>query len=471
MKRFRFVVCAGLLAVTAAQAKITLPSVVGDHMVLQQKTSVKLWGHSDTGKKVKIKASWGKSVVSAVPDATGYWEASLLTSQAGGPYEIELSDGDKMVLQDILIGEVWYCSGQSNMEMPVKGFRGQPVADAQKTILAASPKRDLRLFTVKRAFANTLQEELTGQWMCNSPEAVAQFSATAYFFGNQLQTTLGIPVGLVHASWSGSKIEPWMSSETLRPFSDIQIPDTSALNVRNANITPSALYNAMVYPLKNLAVKGIIWYQGESNSTNPAQYKALFSAWTAQMRSFFRNDSLPVFFAEIAPYRSSDKMGVNLPLFRECQLQSMHEIPNTGMAVLTDAGSEKFIHSPHKSQVGERLAYWALNRTYGIDGFSYRAPEFNSCKLQEGKVEVKFDYADNGLIPENAEIHGFELGDAAGNFYPASATIVNGSSRVSVWCDSVPVPVEVRYSFRNYYPGNLLNTVGIPVVAFRAKVQ
>lgn len=456
-----------ILSACMMQAKITLPAIIGDNMVLQQQESVKLWGKSTPNTKITVKTSWNSRKYSTQSDAKGNWSTYIQTPVAGGPYSMELSDGELLRLKNILIGEVWLCSGQSNMEMPVKGFRGQPVEGSQTTIVEANSQRDLRLFTVARAFSTTPQDTLTGSWGENTPHHVAGFSATAYYFGDLLQKALGVPVGLIHSAWSASKIEAWMDKETLSDFPEVQLPDVIQKEFRWPAGTPTLLYNAMIHPLSGLTIKGIIWYQGESNSETPEQYARLFPAWISQWRSFFRSETLPVYYVQIAPYQAEGKDKITRALFRESQLQSMKEIPHVGMAFTTDAGSELFIHAPYKKKIGERLAFWALAKSYDIPGINYCGPIYASHKVNDTKVEISFDYGKDGLTPENKDVEGFEISGSNGIFLPAKARIINGTARVEVWNDSITSPTEVRYCFRNYKEGNLCNNVAIPASPFR----
>lgn len=445
-----------LLLWSALYAKVTLPSIWGDGMVLQQQSKVVFTGQSTTGKKVYAVASWNGKKVYADRQEGQQWTLTLETPAYGGPYTITFNDGDKLVLKNILIGEVWFCSGQSNMEMPVKGFRGQPVYGSQPYIVSANAKRPLRLYTVKNAWSTTPKTEgIDGYWTELSPKEVANFSATAYFFGDLLQRTLDVPVGLIHCAWSASKIEAWMSRETLEQFAEVELPDVQATEFGWPAGTPTLLWNAMVNPWKGFPVKGVIWYQGEANSPAPALYKKLFPAMVAEWRAFFQSPELPFYYVQIAPWQSEGSDKFDWALFRQCQLELMYEVPGTGMVITTDAGSEKFIHPPYKIKVGERLAYWALARTYGLEGFTYSGPIYRQCQMNGRQVEVDFEFGEDGLGPENQLVEGFELVDEAGNIHPAKAEIIGGSSKVKVWNDSVPSPVEVRYCFRNYKVGTL----------------
>lgn len=459
------------LCISVLQAKVTLPAILGNGMVLQQKSKVRLWGNAEANSKVSVVTSWNNRNYEVISDKNGEWLAEVETSGAGGPYQIEISDGEKLLLDDILIGEVWLCSGQSNMEMPMKGFRGQPTAQSQETIVGANPNRNIRLFTVKRAYSVTPQKNVIGSWEKNSPKAVASFSAVGYFFADQLQKILNIPVGIIHASWSGSTIEPWISRDNLAEFPEVNLPALSQTKFEYANGTPTVLYNAMIKPLENCTLKGIIWYQGESNSARPEQYQRLFATWVRQNRVLFRSKELPVYYTEIAPVGSPVDKPLQRAIFREKQLESMYEIPHIGMAFTTDLGSETFIHAPRKREIGQRLAYWALAKTYEIDGFEYSGPIYRSCAVNGKEVEILFDHADDGLVPENEELTGFEIAGPDSVFLPAKAVIINGTSRVKVWNEQVSEPIEVRYCFRNFLRGNLMNNAWLPAISFRIDLR
>lgn len=471
MNKRKCLLIACLFIVIAVQAKVILPSIWGDNMVLQQMSKVHFHGKAVANRTIMLTLPWQKNKITTKSDNKGEWEAIVSTPSAGGPYNIMISDGEILTLKNILIGEVWFCSGQSNMEMPVKGFRGQPVYGAQPYILAANTKVPLRLFTVKNAWNVTAKEDVDGHWSENSPKEVSTFSATAYFFGEQLQKTLGIPVGLVHCSWSASKIEAWMDKESLSQIPEVDLSVLKNKEFGYPNGTPTLLYNAMVKPLEGFPMKGVIWYQGEANSDNPILYKKLFKALVSQWRTFFNSPKLPFYYVQIAPWQSDGKDELGWAWFRQCQLELMQEVPNVGMVTTTDAGSEKFIHPPYKIKVGQRLSYWALAKTYGIEGIPYSGPIFNSCKLNGKTVEVLFDYGDEGMTPENEGLKGFEIAGSDGKFLPAQAEIINGSSTVKVWNDAVPSPIEVRYCFRNYMEGNLCNNTGIPASPFRSVVK
>lgn len=462
-----------LLLFPRVEAKVTLTSIWGDNMVLQQQSEVIFSGTAEAGKSVQAVASWDNKKIRTKADADGNWSLAVQTPSAGKEaYTITFSDGEELTLQNILIGEVWFCSGQSNMEMPVKGFRGQPVFGSQPYIVSANPARPLRLFTVKNAWSTTPKSDgVEGRWSLASPEEVSTFSATAYFFGNLLQQALDIPVGLVHCSWSMSKIEAWMDKKTLSAFPEVALPDVAQKEFGWTAGTPTLLWNAMVNPWKGFPIKGVIWYQGEANTPDPMLYKRLFPAMVSQWRDFFHNAELPFYYVQIAPWKSEGNNKLDWAWFRQCQLELMQEVPNVGMVTTGDAGSEIFIHSPYKIKTGERLAYWALAKTYQRKGFQYSGPIYKSFQVKGNVVEVDFEHGEDGLTPENQQVKGFEIAGADGVFREAKAEIINGSSVVKVWHDSIADPMEVRYCFRNYLIGELCNNAGIPASPFRIVIK
>ncbi len=463
-----------LIISTSGFAKVRPAALFSDHMVLQQQSDVRIWGTADKSSKITINASWTTSPQTTQSDQNGKWSCTLKTPEAGGPYRIELSDGNEpTVLENVLIGEVWLCSGQSNMEMQMRGFVGQPVYGSQEAIATANPQRPIRLFRVKKVHSSTPRDTIGGgEWFCNTSEHVSTFSAAAYFFGSTLEKNLGVPVGLIDASWSGSPIQAFMDRETLSSFPFIKfssIPDS--LNKR-PNKTPTLIYNGMIHPLQGLTVRGVIWYQGEANRKTPQYYQSLFTKMIAQWRKVLGNEKLPFYFVELAPTALDNANGETLPIFKEVQMKCMKEIPYTGMALTTDLGSEHFIHAPKKKEVGERLAYWALAKTYKQKYISFCGPIFKSCQLKQDTVIVSFDYAPRGLMPEKEDISGFEIAGADGVFHPAQARIMPASPKVMVYSPNVAKPQEIRYCFHNFCVGNLLfNTAGLPAASFRAKIK
>ncbi|MDD2960628.1 MAG: sialate O-acetylesterase [Muribaculaceae bacterium] len=473
-KKIFIIVLAFLVVIPGVlNAKVKLASIYGDNMVLQQQSEVTLFGTGTPNKQITCIATWDNKKLTSRINVNGKWKIHITTPKAGGAYEIKFNDGTPHTVTNVLIGEVWICSGQSNMEMPVKGFRGQPVIGNTNYIVSSDPKRQLRMFTVKRDWSTTPRtDSITGVWGEPSSEVVANFSATGFFFGDLLQRSLNIPVGLIHSSWSASKIEAWMSREALQGFPEVELPDVNKKEFGWAAGTSTLLFNAMINPLKGFPIAGVIWYQGEANSSNPELYRKLFPAMVKQWRTFFKNENMPLYYVQIAPWKSKGVDETDWSDFRQVQLELMKSLPHLGMVTTGDAGDSIFIHPPYKIKVGERLAYWALSDTYGRKGFQCCGPIIKDYKLLEkGAVELTFDYGSDGLNPENAPVLGFEISGGDGVFKEAKAEIINGSSHVKVWHEDVITPVEVRYCYRNYKIGNLFNNAHIPASPFKLQIN
>ncbi|MDR1369711.1 MAG: sialate O-acetylesterase [Dysgonamonadaceae bacterium] len=433
-------------------------------MVLQQKTDVKLWGNAHPGSKVEIKPSWADKTYSSLCHPDGKWECSIPTPEAGGPYEIHLSDGEEIFLKNILIGEVWFCSGQSNMEMPMKGFDRQPVENTNNVIAKAKVSTPIRMYTTDsqdgkwiRQFSKQPQTDCTGKWLEHSPENVANTSAVAYFFAQYIREVLDVPVGIIISSQGGSKVEAWMSKEALKPFEEI----------KNQTSTPCVLYNAKIAPLTNFAIKGFLWYQGESNRDNVQLYKKLMPAFVEDLRNKWNVGNLPFYYVQIAPFNYEGADGTSSAKLQEVQLQHMKEIPNSGMVTTLDVGHPVFIHPTNKKTVGERLAYWALGDTYNRKGFGYKPAVYRSMEIKMEKIYINFDHAPRGLSPMWTPLKGFEIAGEDRVFHPAKAEIESQSGRLAVSSESVTSPVAVRYAYKNYTEATLFGVDGIPVSPFR----
>ena len=454
-----------------AQAKVTLPSFFSDNMVLQQQEKVAVWGWTDSGKKVTVKPSWTKAKTVAVPDASGRWEARIATPAAGGPYEIAFSDGEKLVLSNVLIGEVWFCSGQSNMEMPVKGFSRQPVEGSMDVIMSARRSLPVRMCTIRKSASLTEKDVCEGSWQENVPGAVAGTSAAAYFFALRLQSVLDVPVGILISSWGGSTIEAWIPRDVIERdfagefdmshFAENKIPEKTRHKV------VSLLYNGQVAPLVPFTFKGILWYQGESNRHREEQYTRLQPAYVKMMREKFQNPDAPFYFVQIAPYRYGGIDKYSSGYFYEAQEKTLSLIPHSGMAPTVDIGELGTIHPCKKRQVGDRLAYLALSDTYGVKGFNPIAPSFKSARFDGAEAAVTFEVDKMGLSPMGRELEGFELAGEDRVFHPAKGILSSKKDIVIVTSDAVPQPVAVRYCFHNWCVGTLFNCFGIPALPFR----
>ncbi len=443
-------------------AEIKLPAFFTSDMVLQQQTNAKIWGKAEPNKKVTLFTGWNLKRYTTTSDQNGNWKLSFSTSKAGGPYTMIISDGKILTLNNILLGEVWLCSGQSNMEMPVKGFNSQPNEGSNMDILR-SENSQIRLFSVKKNADLAAQTDVVGRWEEAMPISVRDFSATAYYFGKLLQESLKVPVGLIHSSWGGSSIEAWMSQEMLTDFPAAKIPATKE-DIKTPNQTPTVLYQAMIHPLAGVAIKGVIWYQGESNRNRYETYGAMFKSMTDGWRKTWNQEAIiPFYFCQIAPFVYKD--GANSALVREAQANAAKE-PNTGMAVLMDVGEENCIHPAKKKVAGERLALLALNKTYGNTAIACESPVYKNVEIKAGEVIVNFEGAPMGLFAKNATSQLFTVAGKDQIFHPAKASI--NKNTVIVKCDEVADPVAVRYAFENFVVGDLFSSEGLPVSSFRS---
>lgn len=460
-----------LLVPVLLAAKVTLPSIIGDNMVLQQQTDAALWGSAKASSKVTISASWSgkKTVVTA--DSEGKWSARIATPQAGGPYTITFSDGEKTTISNVLIGEVWFCSGQSNMEMPVKGIPGQRVEGAADCILGARKSTPIRICNISKRTSATECSSCRALWLENCPDAVADCSAAAYFFASQLNTSLDVPVGIITSYWGGTPIETWMNRETFeKEFPDIDLSHLDAGKLpEKSQLLPCTLFNGMVAPVIPFTIKGWIWYQGENNRGFEDMYRKLQPAYARMMRKLWNAPEMPFYFVQIAPFAFQGKPDGDVAArLMEAQALSLQDIPHSGMVTTADIGECWCIHPKKKKEVGQRLAMLALRNDYGFSLRCAIAPSFKEAVFADGKATVTFKDADLGLGPVNIDIEGFELAGEDRVFHPATGRLRRDRVTLDVTSPEVSNPVAVRYIFHNYAPGILVNNCGLPVGPFRS---
>lgn len=445
-----------------AKAEVRLPAIFADKMVLQQQSDAAIWGTALANKTVEVTTSWDNKTYSSKSDSTGKWQLKVQTPIAGGPYDITITDGTPFKLSDVLIGEVWLCSGQSNMAMTFKGFINQPVLGANKTV-ALSTNNSIRLFKVKAKASLEKMEDVSGEWLKSNPENVSNFSATAYHFGKMLQEVLQVPVGLICSSWGGTRIEPWISKEGLTQFD--WVPEPAVDNKgRVTHRIPTALFNGMINPLAGYGIKGVIWYQGESNKAEYKEYEKLMPGLINNWRAEWGIGDFPFYYAQIAPYNYKVP-GLNSAFLREAQLKASTAVENTGMISLMDIGEEKYIHPANKQAGGERFAYLALAKAYDIKGIAYSGPVLKEMKIEGPTVKLSFDHAFNGLTTFGKKLTNFKIAGKDKRFYPAHATI--NWQGITLFSAFVPKPVAVRYAFDDFVVGELYNNAGLPAPSFR----
>lgn len=643
MKKLFMLLLLGSLGVAATfGASLKLPKILGDHMVLQQNSFTKLWGWTDPLQEVKVTTSWNQKTYRVAADQQGNWKVTVSTGQAGGPYTVTIQAGITRVLEDILLGEVWICSGQSNMEWQLRR------AETAEEEIPLSGFPEIRLFTVEKHIATRPMEDLNGSWQLCTPETSKDFSAVGYFFGKMLHQELGVPVGLVNTSWGGTPSESWTSKEKLSTFGDfdqeleqlygatdqeverarkdqlrieamikaqqdfenpenigykegwmdaefddsdwdlipvpaewssveeigtlegvvwmrtvIRIPDEwigralsldlgpvdemdityingvevgtnrlinnwnvpryyqvpaslvnsgelqLAIRIVNTNAqggifgapeqlkiyptgkseqspvplagswkykiaykfpevpmvfnshTPSVLYNGMLHPLKNMSIKGAIWYQGESNQTRAVQYRSIFPGMIESWRETWRQGDFPFYFVQIAPYDYGPEQ--SSPELREAQFLTLSRVKHTGMAVTMDIGNPGDIHPTNKRDVGKRLALWALAKDYG-QKLVYSGPLYREQSIEEDKIRVHFNYTGSGLKAMGGPLTHFEIAGKDQIYHPAKAVIEGETVLVSA--SEVSSPVAVRYGWSNTAEPNLFNMEGLPASSF-----
>lgn len=361
MKKQFLLLILSLLFLPLAQGKVKLPAMMGDHMVLQQNSSVKLWGWAD-GKKVTVTTSWNNRTYQASTDKDGAWLVKVDTPKGGyTPYSITISDGTPVTLSDILIGEVWICSGQSNMEMRMMGNAAQPIDNSLETLLNTSNYRDrIRFITVPRTKDEKQRADFEDRkWEVPAPETTIDCSAAGYFFARQLTESLHIPVGLVINSWGGSRIEAWMDEKTLASVEGMNVKAAGNPKLSMSQRL-SGLYDTMLWPVKNFTARGFLWYQGESNISNYQFYAPMMTAMVQLWRNVWEAPDMPFYYVQIAPHQYKDSRDTGAALLREAQMEALKTIPNSGIIPTTDIGDEFCIHPSQKEVVGLRLATLAL---------------------------------------------------------------------------------------------------------------
>ena len=460
-----FLLTALFAAATTINAKVVLPKIFASGMVMQQQTDANLWGEAKADATVKIATSWNKKTVSVKAGNDGKWAAKIQTPAAGGPYSITFNDGEKTVIDNILVGELWICSGQSNMEMPMKGFKNQPVENAVEDILHSGDNK-MRLFTVKRTSLFQPATDVVGEWKEASPEAVRNFSATAYYFGRELRRMLNVPVGLIVTSWGGSSCEAWMNRDWLKAFPQIELP-ASQETIKSKNRTATVLYNGMLHPIAGISMRGVIWYQGEENVSRSGYYADLFSRMIKGWREEWKEGDFPFYFCQIAPY-DYNIIGwgqYNSAFLREQQAKAEKMNKNVGMACLMDAGLEYGIHPRKKQLAGMRLALLALDKTYGIKGITSETARYKDVEFKGDTAVITFERAGMWVYGKDGlKSNLFEVAGEDRVFHPAKAWIER--SKLYVKCDEVKKPVAVRYAFKDWADGDLFCD-GLPVSSFR----
>ncbi len=443
--------------------KVKLPSIFADDMVLQRNTKVKIWGWGSPGETVTIKAGWLKNGVTVKTDSEGKWLAELKTGKAGGPYTISVKGENEILLNNILLGEVWICSGQSNMEYTIKMFGGWDVNFLKdKEDFEKNDYSKIRFCQVDKAVSKVPLDTCKAQWMVPSVENLENFSAAAYFFGRELYNRLKVPVALISTNWGGTPAEAWTDLKYLQDDKDLNY----YLNINNnwEQNRPAELYNAMINPLIDYTIRGVIWYQGEANVDNANLYTKLFATMIKCWRDKWGIGDFPFYYVQIAPFNYGDDFNASAYL-REAQLNTLAVTKNTGMAVTMDIGNPENIHPTDKQDVGKRLALWALAKTYNVKVPGYSGPVYKSFKKEGNKIRLFFDHTGKGLKAGGDKLSGFKIAGSDMKFVDADAVIDKNTVLVS--SNEVPEPAAVRFAFTNTGSSNLYNSYDLPASSFR----
>jgi sialate O-acetylesterase len=451
-----FTAVAAILSLSAF-ADVRLPAIIGSHMVLQQGTDVTFWGWCEPQENVIVKTTWDTTTYSTKGTSSANWKLQLKTPKAGGPYTITIKGHNTIVLEDVLIGEVWLCSGQSNMEMNITW--GLPY---EKEVAGATNPQ-IRFFHIPRTTALYPQDDVKARWVVCTPEEMKKFSAVGYFFGKEVNGKLAVPVGLINASWGGTPAEVWTPDSVITNDATLK---NAAAQLKPANgwpIKPGATFNGMIYPLQNFPIAGSLWYQGEANVGTASTYYPLLTSMIAVWRKGWNKD-FPFYFVQIAPFAGYGAYPSSA-LLREQQTK-IASYPNTGMIVIHDlVDNINDIHPKMKREVGERLAALALTKTYGVSGLPYLYPQYEGMQVEKDKIRIHFTNVGAGLMVKGKELTDFSIAGEDKVFYPAKAKIEG--TTVVVWSKEVKKPVAVRFGFNNAAMPNLFSKEGMPVGIFR----
>ena len=453
-----FLVASSVAAVSAA---VKLPAVIGDNMVLQQGQPLPIWGWADAGEEVTVTLSNSPQRYVAQADQDGRWKVILDSLKTGSHLDLTVkgASGNSITVKNVLVGEVWICSGQSNMEMGVQACQNA------KEEIAKANHPEIRLFHIPHAKPREPVKDVQSAWAACTPKSVCMsgggswggFSAAAYYFGRHLHKELGVPVGLIQATWGGTCAESWTSRSAL----EAQPALKSLLKDGDSTV----LYNGMIAPVIPFGIRGAIWYQGESNADRAYQYRTLFPVMIADWRARWGQGDFPFGFVQIAPFRYGKSDPRNCPELQEAQLLTLKTVPNTGMAVTVDIGDAKDIHPKNKQDVGRRLALWALAKVYGRQ-LVYSGPIYKSMQLDGNKIRLRFDHVGSGLASlDGKPLNEFTIAGEDQQFLPAMATIEG--DEVVVYSDQITNPVAVRFAWRDDTAPNLGNKEGLPTSPFR----
>lgn len=456
-------------------ADISLPRIFSDHMVLQRNSKVEIWGIAEADQAIEI--HFNEQIVSAVADAEGNWTGTIETPDAGGPYQVEVkskSDAAKVVLNDVMIGEVWICGGQNNMSFPVA-----ETINAEKEIEKAKGFPNVRLFTINDNVATERFTDIAKAdgWNVCSPDSISPFSAVSYFFGRNLNETLEVPIGLIQCAKSGTPCEAWTSRKALErmPELDPLLQHWDENDDPTDQNRPGNLFNGMVAPLKGIKFKGFLWYQGESNNGRGRQYATLFPLLIQCWREELQHVDAPFLFVQLTPHRYDQRASEELAEVWDAQLKTFRSTHNAGIVVTTDISDVENLEPKNKREIGRRLALWAFADVYDEELTALEiqvpaaccGPLYKSMEKIKGtnKIEITFDHIAEGLQSNGTKLSDFTICGADQKFVPADAEIQDG--KIIVSAEEVEDPTQVRFAWNDSAAPNLFNSANLPASPFR----
>lgn len=444
-----------------ALANVYLPSVFQDHMVLQRNAAVTIWGFANATEEIQITPSWSNETIKLKTPSSGQWSVTVNTPDAGGPYTIDFQGYNHVRLEDVLIGEVWFCSGQSNMDMCVNWGNGGPEVLNGEEEKANANYPEIRFFRVAHFSSEMPQLHVPAEWWVCSPEAMANTSAVGYFFARELYQKLGIPVGIVQAAWGGTPIEIWTPAEKIKNDPYLSKEAAKISPIEWGPTKPGVSFNAMIKPVIPYKIRGALWYQGEANVENAEAYDSMLKVMIDGWRESWGYD-FPFYYVQIAPWKYGAKQGAQI---RDAQRRALSTIDNSGMVVISDIGNIDNIHPANKQDVGKRLAGWALNKTYKVSDDMVSGPIYKGMKKEGKKIRIFFDYAKGLKTMDGSPVDWFEIAGKDKHFHSATAKIDGDTIVVS--SPDVKKPVAVRFAYENIAMPNLTNESGLPASCFR----
>lgn len=453
-------------------AKVRPSAMIGDNMVLQQKAHARIFGEADPGSTVVVTPSWNNMPYTTTTDRTGKWCLAIDTPEGSfDKHSITISDGEPLTVNNVLVGEVWLASGQSNMQMPLKGFPGCCTAGGYDEIASARDEADkIRFFTVPLTQSYTPVDTVNASWAVPSPETAPEFSALAWHLAKRMSDVLNVPVGIVSAAYGGAKVESWTPRELLETYPDVSL-DPKDIEPMVHYLRPMLMYNAMFVPIKDYTYKGILWYQGCSNVSTYQTYAERLEAMVKYWRDEIAIGDIPFYCVEIAPYEYGDPSEKGkAPLLREAQRKAVERIPNSGIICTNDLVKpyERFnIHPADKAAAGKRLCDLVLNKTYDKKQFPVESPRYKSHRFKDGAAWVAINSPCDGIC-RNYDIRGFEIAGPDKIFHPADSVWLHWqTNEMVISSKDVPQPVAVRYGWRDFLPGNLHAGNYLPLIPFR----